>query len=179
MSNMVRIRPNISAQTAANGIYMGKITSVTIKTEPDKYNDGKPHDVIYFGVEIKTPTGPVKLRKLVSYVESWSDKSNMYKMLDDLECLPEPGTGFDFNSLVGKKVDVVVKNNNTQDGKTYSNIDRLLPRSLKKATEPTASAQSTVKTTTKKPVKAEEAPDEDDDYNFSDIDEDTDSDEDE
>ena len=166
MSNTVRTRPIISSQIAADGAYKGKFTSVTIKPVPDKYNDGKPHDVIHFDVEIKTPTGPVKLRKLVSYVESWSEKSNMYKLLDDLDCLPEPGTKFDFGSLVGKKLDVVVKNNTSQDGRTYSNIARLLPRSLK-----------SVDKTAKKTVKVEEKPENDADFDFEDFGSDSDEDE--
>jgi len=101
---------------------------------------------IYFNFRrslISTLDAVVKLRKRVPYVESWSEKSGMYRLLDDLNCLPEPGESFDFCSLVDMPVTVLVTNNKVDD-KIYSNIENMLPRTIKKASTlpPTKNAEA-------------------------------------
>jgi len=155
---VIKIRPVSSAPVVADGTYPGKIVSVDFKSEPNKFNNNEPQEVIYTEVSIKTPEGPVKLRKRVTYVESWSEKSNMFKVLSDLDCLPEPGEGFDFNDLLGMNVTVAVKNN-TQDGKTYVNIDQMLPRVAKRE----------VHTRERKIQKVEKKLEDDSDFDFGDI----------
>ena len=128
--NNIKTRPPLPIRVE-NGTYPANIDSVSFNTEPNKFQNDELHEVITLKVSVKTPTGIVTLRKQVAYVESWHDKSNMVKLLRDLECMPEPSEDFDFDDLVGMNVTVVVKNN-TKDGKTYSNIDQMLPRVTKK-----------------------------------------------
>ena len=159
----IRTRPALSGQNVANGTHVGKIASITFKTEPNKYNNNEPQEVFYIEVSIQTPAGTVKLRKRVPYVETWSEKSNMFKLLRDLDCLPEPGEKFNFNGLVGMDVTVSVMNN-TQGDRTYSNITQMLPCVAKK--EP--------RKLERKVQKVDEKPVGDADFDFGDFSDDLD-----
>ena len=140
-----RRRPSLHEYSQVSaGIHDGSILSVVFKTEPNKYKNDELHEVIYIDVSVDTHDGTAKLRKRVPYVESWSDKSNMYKLLDDLRCLPAPDEDFTFASLVGMDVTVVVKNNTVGD-RTYSNIDKMLPRATKKSSTTTIGTAASTK----------------------------------
>ena len=136
--NLIRRRPPAVGQfpNVANGVYPGTINSVAFKDGTNPYKDDEAQEYLHVGVSVVTPTGTVKMTKRVPYVESWSDKSNMYKMLDDLGCVPEEEEDFDFGTLVDMDVTVVVKNTTTKDGKTYSNIDTMMPRATTKTSTP-------------------------------------------
>ena len=151
----VKVRPVSSMPVVADGSYPGKITSVENKTEPNKYKNNEPHEVFYLEITIKTPDEPVKLRKRIPYVASWSEKSTMFKLLRDLECLPEPGEGFDFDDLLGMNVQVSVINNQ-HEGKIYPNVDQMRPRVTKKEVR-------------RLERKVEKKPENDADFDFGDI----------
>ena len=143
--NNVRIRPDINHfRQLPSGLYPGVIIEVSFKEELDKYNNDRPHEVIHIKAALETDGGAVNLIKRVAYVKSWSDKSNMYKLLDDLGCLPGLNEEFDFDSLIGMNVTVVVKNNTVGD-RTYSNIDKMLPRSTKKSSTTTIGTAASTK----------------------------------
>jgi len=130
-NNLLRRRIDIRAEypNVPDGKYHGKFTSVTIKEAPDSFNNNALKEYVHVGVDVETEDGIKQLCKRVAY--SWYEKSHMYKMLDGLGCLPKENEDFDFSSLIDMNVTITIKNN-THEGKTYSNIDKIQPRAAGK-----------------------------------------------
>lgn len=131
INNLLRRRIDIRAEypNVPDGEYRGKLKSVMFKEVANPHKNNELQEFVHVGANVETKDGIKQLCKRVAY--SWYEKSHMYKMLDDLGCLPEKNEDFDFSSLIDMNVTITIKNN-THEGKTYSNIDKIQPRAAGK-----------------------------------------------
>lgn len=118
-------RPVDDYPSLPNGVYDAVIESASVGKEKDYFSkDGSDRDALILKVKIFGAEKTIVLRYAPTI--SWNSKSNMYKMLDILGLLPERGTNFDIDILVGKKITVVIKNE-IKEGISYCNIKDILP----------------------------------------------------
>lgn len=118
----------------SDGVYKAKIKSVSVNDEEDPFNGGQLHKVVVMSMEVTDDNG-VALNFWYRVNFSWHEKSNMYKMLNTLNMLPDEDEEIDFLELVNKDVRVLVMNS-TKDGITYSNIKQILPPIITRTVTP-------------------------------------------
>lgn len=123
--NSKKIRP-IESPRIEDGIYEGTIVGAYEKVFKSQYNPSGQQDFLSLRVRVDHRRGVYFLFYNVTW--DW----NYYRfcqLLDDMEVMPEPGTEFSPERLVGKNVTIVVENQVSQ-GRNFTNIVELKPQDV-------------------------------------------------
>lgn len=128
-------RPIEDYPSVPDGFYAAKIINVKDGKEKNPFsNDGSDRDVLIFKVKVYGGDKIIELRRSVTI--SWNIKSNMYKILNTLNVLPEKGIDFNTDILKDKEITVYIQNEN-KNGVTYCNIKQILPPRATQTVQPT------------------------------------------
>src|SRR6056297_198710 len=94
-----------------DGRYPGTIVSSKLREGKDRFNGGQ-RKFLNLGIEVDAGDGGTrKVFYGCNYYDDreWSSKLKIYRLLENLDRLPEPGEALDIKSLVGMEVDVMIQ----------------------------------------------------------------------
>lgn len=116
-------RPAGNRDYLNEGLHEGTIEAVELKELASDYHPSGKRIAVMIKVSVEDGhRNSVSICEFPTY--TWDERGNWYKILKDLDMLPEPGEEFVLDDLVGLKVKVMVENVE-KNQKTYSNIAKM------------------------------------------------------